>query len=67
MKALVTGNEGYIGGNFIKKWEELGHTWVGYDYKSNWNFDLCKGIKEIHLNHQMDPIDVVVHLSLIHI
>ena len=29
MRALVTGNLGYIGGNFIKKWEELGHTWVG--------------------------------------
>ena len=65
MKALVTGNEGYIGGNFIKEWEKRGHTWVGYDNKSNWNFDLVDGIKELHLDHQNNPIDVVVHFAAI--
>ena len=65
MKALVTGNEGYIGRNFIKEWEKRGHTWVGYDNKSNWNFDLSAGIKELHLDHQNNPIDVVVHFAAI--
>ena len=65
MRALVTGNEGYIGGNFVKQWEKKGHTWIGYDYKSNWNFDLCDGIKELYLDHQNNPIDVVVHFAAI--
>ena len=65
MKALVTGNEGYIGGNFTKEWEKRGHTWIGYDNKSNWNFDLADGIKELYLDHQHNPIDVVIHFAAI--
>ena len=65
MRALVTGHQGYIGGNFIKKWEERGHTWVGYDMKSNHEFDLSRGIKQLHINHKSKPIDVVVHFAAI--
>ena len=65
MRALVTGHQGYIGGNFIKKWEERGHTWVGYDMKSNHEFDLSRGIKQLHINHKNKPIDVVVHFAAI--
>jgi UDP-glucose 4-epimerase len=65
MRALVTGHEGYIGGNFVKKWEELGHTWVGYDMAGNHEFDLSKYVKELHVNHQHFPIDVVVHFAAI--
>ncbi len=65
MRALVTGHLGYIGGNFIKKWEELGHTWVGYDMKECWTFDLSLGVKEIAINHQNNPVDVVVHFAAI--
>ncbi len=65
MRALVTGHLGYIGGNFVKKWEERGHTWTGYDCKDNHEFDLVRGIKGLHVNHQVDPIDVVVHFAAI--
>ena len=65
MRALVTGHLGYIGGNFVKKWEELGHTWVGYDYKNNHAFDICSGIKGIHVGHEANAIDVVVHFAAI--
>ena len=65
MRALVTGHEGYIGGNFAKKWEEKGHTWVGYDMASNHEFDLSKRIKELYINHKNKPIDVVVHFAAI--
>tara|TARA_Y100000022_G_scaffold167707_1_gene152607 strand:+ start:50 stop:919 length:870 start_codon:yes stop_codon:yes gene_type:complete len=65
MRALVTGHEGYIGGNFVKKWEEMGHDWIGYDMKSNHEFDLSKYVKEIYLNHKNKPIDVVVHFAAI--
>jgi len=65
MRALVTGHLGYIGGNFVKKWEERGHTWTGYDYKDNHEFDLTRGIKGIHVNHHVNPIDVVLHFAAI--
>lgn len=65
MRALVTGHLGYIGGNFVKKWEELGHTWVGYDYRDNHEFDLTRGIKGLHVGHEINPIDVVVHFAAI--
>jgi UDP-glucose 4-epimerase len=65
MRALVTGHLGYIGGNFVKKWEELGHTWVGYDYAENHAFDLTHGIKGLHVNHEVNPIDVIVHFAAI--
>ena len=65
MRALVTGHQGYIGGNFVKKWEEMGHDWIGYDMKSNHEFDLSKYVKEIYLNHKNKPIDVVVHFAAI--
>ena len=65
MRALVTGHLGYIGGNFVKKWEERGHTWTGYDYKGNHEFDLARGIKGLHINHHVNPIDVVLHFAAI--
>ena len=65
MRALVTGDLGYIGGNFIKKWEELGHTYVGYDMAYNHEFDLSMKVKELHVNHKSRPIDVVVHFAAI--
>jgi len=65
MRALVTGDLGYIGGNFVKKWQELGHTYVGYDMKDNHEFDLSVKIKELHINHKNNPIDVVVHFAAI--
>lgn len=65
MRALITGHEGYIAGNFIKRWEELGHTWVGYDMKVNHEFDLSRSVKELHINHQNSKIDVVVHFAAI--
>lgn len=65
MRALVTGHLGYIGGNFVKKWEQLGHTWVGYDMKNNHEFDLSRGVKQLYINHENNPIDVVVHFAAI--
>ena len=65
MRALVTGHEGYIGGNFVKKWEERGHTWVGYDMKNNHEFNLAHKVKELHINHHTNPIDVVIHFAAI--
>ena len=65
MRALVTGHLGYIGGNFIKKWEELGHTWVGYDHKNNHEFNICNGIKGLYVGHEINPIDVVAHFAAI--
>ena len=65
MRALVTGDKGYIGGNFIKKWEQRGHDWVGYDMKGNHEFDLSRGVKELYINHINKPIDVVVHFAAI--
>jgi UDP-glucose 4-epimerase len=65
MRALVTGHMGYIGGNFVKKWEERGHTWVGYDMEGNHEFDLSKKVKELYINHKNNPIDVVVHFAAI--
>ena len=61
MRALVTGHQGYIGGNFVKKWEERGHQWLGYDMRDNHEFDLSERVKELYLNHANKPIDVVVH------
>ena len=65
MRALVTGDLGYIGRNFVKSWEELGHTYVGYDYAINSEFDLARGIKGVYLNHSVDPIDIVFHFAAI--
>jgi len=65
MRALVTGHQGYIGGNFVKKWEERGHDWLGYDMKDNHEFDLSARIKELYLNHANKPIDVIVHFAAI--
>jgi len=65
MRALVTGHLGYIGGNFVKKWEERGHTWVGYDMENNWEFDLSDRIKPLFINHKNQPIDVVIHFAAI--
>ena len=65
MRALVTGNLGYIGGNFVKKWEELGHTWVGYDMENCWTQDLSLGVSDKIIGHEKNPIDVVVHFAAI--
>ncbi len=65
MRALVTGHLGYIGGNFIKTWETLGHTWVGYDFKEDKTKDLSEGIDEDFINHKNNPIDIVFHFAAI--
>tara|TARA_B100001094_G_C18087641_1_gene748623 strand:- start:103 stop:966 length:864 start_codon:yes stop_codon:yes gene_type:complete len=63
MRALVTGHNGYIGGNFVKKWEELGHEWVGYDYNggSQTSHDLLSGIDENHVG----DVDIIFHFAAI--
>ncbi len=61
MRALVTGHRGYIGGNFIKKWEQLGHEWVGYDYKDGESYDLCNGLDSDHIGE----VDIVFHFAAI--
>ena len=65
MRALVTGHLGYIGGNFTKKWEARGHTWIGYDYRDDKSLDLTQELNEEYINHKNDPIDVVVHFAAI--
>ena len=65
MRALVTGHEGYIGGNFVKEWVKRGHEYIGYDMANNHEFDLSKRVKELYINHKNKPIDVVVHFAAI--
>ena len=60
MKALVTGHLGYIGGNFVKKWQQLGHEWVGYDFRDDERYDLCKGV-----DLPSTGIDVILHFAAI--
>jgi len=60
MKALITGHFGYIGNNLVKKWQELGHEWAGYDFRDDRRFDLCKGV-----NIPPVGIDVIFHFAAI--
>ncbi len=63
MRALVTGDQGYIGGNFIRRWRELGYWSTGYDYMNGEKpeYDLSKGI----MSDKIPEVDVVVHFAAI--
>ena len=63
MKALITGHKGYIGRNFVKKWEELGYRWFGYDYEGGKvpSYDLTKGVR----NELIGNVDIVFHFAAI--
>lgn len=63
MRALVTGHKGYIGRNFVKEWEELGHSWFGYDYENGKvpAYDLTRGIG----NGMVGNVDIVFHFAAI--
>ncbi len=63
MRALVTGHKGYIGGNFVKQWEDLGHEWVGYDYEGG-NLPLYDLTKEVR-GDLVGDVDVVFHFAAI--
>ena len=63
MKALITGHKGYIGRNFVKKWEELGYRWFGYDYEGGKepSYDLTKGVR----SEPIGNVDIVFHFAAI--
>ena len=63
MKALITGHRGYIGRNFVKKWEELGNWWFGYDYDNGKvpTYDLTKGVR----GELVGNVDIVFHFAAI--
>ncbi len=63
MRALVTGHKGYIGRNFVEKWQEAGNSWFGYDYEGGKAsaFDLTKGVRR----ELVGNVDIVFHFAAI--
>ena len=58
---LVTGGSGFIGGNLVKKLEELNHNVITIDFKSE---DYPYDISDYdNFNHITEDIDVIYHLA----
>ncbi len=60
MNLLVTGHKGYIGGNLLKRLQELGHNVMGIDLKEG--EDILDGFQQKHYDFKPE---VIFHLAAI--
>lgn len=60
MNLLVTGHKGYIGGNLLKRLQELGHNVMGIDLKEG--EDILDGFQQKHRDFKPE---VIFHLAAI--